>query len=130
MQQAPVHSVSGDGLGDRRLDRLASLEQAFLTIAQRSGAARQGSNAVAGQWQQVADTGPSSVDRHKRSRTGHLDLTLADNTTATLNAGQMIAVGLALMAHVDAQYAAVRPLREAIYAAPTVAAVEAVAWPG
>lgn len=78
----------------------------------------------------MADTGPTSAGRHKRSPTRYLDWTLADNSVATLNTGQMIAVGLALMTHVDAQYAAARPLSDAIYAAATVAAVEAVAWTG
>ncbi len=54
--------------------------------------------------------------------------TLADNTTATLDAGQMVTVGLLLGAKVQAAHARGRVVREAIEAAATAAEVEAVAW--
>lgn len=54
--------------------------------------------------------------------------TLADNTAAALDADQMIAVGLACLAHVDAAYARGRELRAAIEAATSNAACDAAAW--
>lgn len=58
-----------------------------------------------------------------------IDFTLADNTVATLTAGQMVEVALHMGAKVQAAHATGRALREAIDAATTAAAVEAVAWP-
>lgn len=58
-----------------------------------------------------------------------IDFTLADNTVATLTAGQMVEVALHMGAKVQAAHATGRLLREAIDAAATAAEVEAVAWP-
>lgn len=57
-----------------------------------------------------------------------IDFTVADNSVVTLDASQMIAVGLALGTHVQAVYARGRVKRAAIEAAPTVAEVDAIAW--
>lgn len=59
-----------------------------------------------------------------------IDWTLADNTVRTLNATDMIAVGMALGAHINVQHATSRTLRAQIDAATTLAEVQAVAWPG
>lgn len=58
-----------------------------------------------------------------------IDFTLADNTVVTLNAEQMIEVGLYLGAKVQGAYAVSRTLRAAIDAATTSAEVQAVSWP-
>lgn len=58
-----------------------------------------------------------------------INFTLADNTTATLNASQMIEVGLYLGAKIQAAYATARSLRASIYSAGTIAAVQAISWP-
>ena len=58
-----------------------------------------------------------------------INFTLANNTTVTLNAAQMVEVGLALGAKVQAAYAIARALRTAIAAAPTIAVVQAISWP-
>jgi len=58
-----------------------------------------------------------------------IEFTRADNTVATLNAAQMVEVGLTLGAKVQAAYATARTLRAEIEAATTVAQVQDVAWP-
>lgn len=58
-----------------------------------------------------------------------IDWTLADNTTRTLDAAQMIAVGLAMGQHIDATHQIGRALRAQIDAATTAAAINAVQWP-
>lgn len=58
-----------------------------------------------------------------------IDFTLADNAVATLNAAQMVEVGLYLGAKVQAAYATARTLRGAIEAATTIAQVQAIHWP-
>ena len=58
-----------------------------------------------------------------------IDFTLADNSVVTLNAAQMIEVGLYLGAKVQGAYAVSRALRSAIDAATTSAEVQAIAWP-
>jgi hypothetical protein len=58
-----------------------------------------------------------------------IDWTLADNTVRSLSAVDMLAVGVALGAHVAAQHATARELRAQIHAAADHQAVEAVAWP-
>lgn len=58
-----------------------------------------------------------------------IDWTLQDNTVVRLDAPAMIAVGQALMVHVDAVHERGRTLREAIDAAQTAAEVETVSWP-
>lgn len=59
--------------------------------------------------------------------------TLQDNTTVTLDADAMIAVGLAVMAHVDACYSRGRVLRAAIDGAADMAELLAIdieaGWP-
>ena len=58
-----------------------------------------------------------------------IDYTLADNTTATLDAAAMANVGLLLAQKVQNAYAIGRTLRAAIEAAPTVEALEQITWP-
>jgi len=59
--------------------------------------------------------------------------TFADNSTADLDADEMIGLGVTVMAHVDACYAAARTLRSAIDAAPDMAALLSInleqGWP-
>jgi hypothetical protein len=59
--------------------------------------------------------------------------TFADNSTADLDADEMIGLGITVMAHVDACYAAARTLRSAIDAAADMAALLAIdldaEWP-
>lgn len=54
--------------------------------------------------------------------------TLQNNTVRTLNAAEMMAVGAALGAHVAAIFARAQELRLEIYAATTIADVEAITW--
>lgn len=58
-----------------------------------------------------------------------IEFTLADNTVSTLNASQMVEVGLILGAKVQDAYATARSLREAIESAGTIAEVDAIHWP-
>lgn len=58
-----------------------------------------------------------------------IDWTLADNTIRTLSAADMIAVGVALAAHVQGVHATARALRAQIEAATTIAEIEAISWP-
>lgn len=55
--------------------------------------------------------------------------TLADNTSATLTADQMIAVALACDAYIGDLWATGRTLRAQIGAATTITQVEAITWP-
>ena len=59
--------------------------------------------------------------------------TMADNSTVPLDADGMIALGVAVMAHVDACHAHARALRAAIESAPDMAALLAIdvaaGWP-
>lgn len=59
--------------------------------------------------------------------------TMADNSTVALNADQMIALGVAVMAHVDACHAHARILRGAIETAPDMASLLSIdvtaGWP-
>jgi hypothetical protein len=57
-----------------------------------------------------------------------IDWTLADNSVRTLTGPQMIAVGLALGAHINEQHVRARQLREQIEAATTPEQVQAVRW--
>lgn len=57
-----------------------------------------------------------------------IDWTLADNTVASLNAAQMISVGLALGTHISTQHEKARLLRVRIEAALDAAALEAIQW--
>lgn len=54
--------------------------------------------------------------------------TLKDNSVRVLSAADMMAVGAALGSHVAAIFARAQDLRVAIYAATTIAAVEAITW--
>jgi len=54
------------------------------------------------------------------------DFTLADNTVATLNAAQMIGLGVAVGQHVQQVYGRATELREAIDAAQDIDALEAI----
>ena len=54
--------------------------------------------------------------------------TLQDNTVRVLNAADMAGVGAALGTHVSAIFARAQELRVEIYAATTIAAVEAITW--
>jgi hypothetical protein len=54
--------------------------------------------------------------------------TLTDNTTRTLNADQVIGLGIALGRHVSSVYATGRALREQINTAATIDEVAAVRW--
>ncbi|MDP4299937.1 DUF4376 domain-containing protein [Leptothrix discophora] len=54
--------------------------------------------------------------------------TLADNSVTTLDAAQMVTVGLLLGQKVQAAHAKARVLRTAIEAATTIAEVEAISW--
>jgi hypothetical protein len=54
--------------------------------------------------------------------------TLADNTARTLDALQMVAVGLAQMAHIDGLHARARQLRAALADATTPEEVAAITW--
>lgn len=58
-----------------------------------------------------------------------IDWTLADNTVRTLDAAQMLGVGMALAAHVQGVHATGRGLRAAIEAAEDLTAVRALSWP-
>lgn len=58
-----------------------------------------------------------------------IEWTLADNTTRTLDAAQMVAVGLAMGQHIDSIHQTGRALRAQIDAATTAEAVAAVLWP-
>lgn len=58
-----------------------------------------------------------------------IDWTLKDNSTKTLNASAMIAVGIALGKHVAAIYDQGRVIRDRIAAATTVEAINAIEWP-
>ncbi|MBH0112702.1 DUF4376 domain-containing protein [Novosphingobium sp. YJ-S2-02] len=62
-----------------------------------------------------------------------IDWTMADNSEANLDAEAMIAVGLAVVAHIDACHARARALRAEINAAANVDAVSAIdittGWP-
>lgn len=55
--------------------------------------------------------------------------TLADNESRTLTGADMLAVGMALGAHVGGTHAIATELREQINAATTFEEVEAVTWP-
>jgi hypothetical protein len=57
-----------------------------------------------------------------------IDWTLADNTVRTLSAPDMLAVGIALGQHVQAQFGKARALRFQIEAAALAATLEALAW--
>lgn len=54
--------------------------------------------------------------------------TLQDNTVRTLSASDMMAVGAALGGHVAAIFARAQELRVEIYAATSIAAVDAITW--
>lgn len=58
-----------------------------------------------------------------------LGWTRADESIVTLNAAQMIAVGMALMAHVDQVHQVGRSLRDLIAAANDEQDLAAIAWP-
>ena len=58
-----------------------------------------------------------------------IDWTLADNTTRSLDAAQMIAVGLAMGQHIDSIHQTGRGLRAQLDAAMTPEAVAAIQWP-
>ena len=55
--------------------------------------------------------------------------TLADNTPVTLTRQQVLALGPAVFAHVDAQHEIARGLRASIMSAETIEQVAAVVWP-
>ena len=57
-----------------------------------------------------------------------IDWTLADNGVRTLSAQDMIAVGVAMGMHIQAQHHASRLLRDQINAATTAQEVEAITW--
>jgi hypothetical protein len=57
-----------------------------------------------------------------------VDWTLADNSTVTLDADQMIAAAAAVAAHVDAMQQRGRALKSRIDDAGTLAEIEAVVW--
>ena len=57
-----------------------------------------------------------------------IDWTLANNTTAELDATAMIAVGFTLLAHIDATHQRSRVLYSQIQAAESVEAVAAITW--
>lgn len=58
-----------------------------------------------------------------------IEWTLADNAVRALSGSEMIAVGLALGAHVRAAHETARALRQQIADAATISEVEAVVWP-
>lgn len=58
-----------------------------------------------------------------------IEWTLATNIVRTLDGAGMVAVGLALGAHVAQQHETGRSLRAAIEACTTAAEVEAISWP-
>lgn len=58
-----------------------------------------------------------------------IDWTLADNSVVTLNAQQMIGVGVALGRHIAAIYDTARALRETIDSATSKQNVDAISWP-
>lgn len=57
-----------------------------------------------------------------------INWTLTDNSVRSLNADQMIATGMALLAHINAVHEIGRGLRAQIDAATTVEEVEAITW--
>ena len=58
-----------------------------------------------------------------------IDWTLANNAVATLTAAEVIAVGIALGAHVSAAHAAARLLRARIESAEDAPEINAITWP-
>lgn len=58
----------------------------------------------------------------------NVEWTLQDNTSVSLDATQMIAVGAALAAHIDAVHQRGRQLRAQIEAATTFADLEGISW--
>jgi hypothetical protein len=58
-----------------------------------------------------------------------IDWTLSDNTVRTLDAAQMIAVGVAMGTSVSAIFGTARSLREQLDAATTIVEVDAIGWP-
>lgn len=58
-----------------------------------------------------------------------VDWTLADNTVRTLSAADVLALGMALGAHVAQQHTTARAVREHIEMAASVAEVLAITWP-
>jgi hypothetical protein len=58
-----------------------------------------------------------------------IDWTLSDNSVRTLDAGDMIAVGVALGQHVADAFETGRQLRAQIAAATTIAELNAIGWP-
>lgn len=63
------------------------------------------------------------------NQTFEQDWTLADNSVRTLNASQLVSLGLALAQHVGTAHAIGRGLRAQIFSATTEAEVDAVVWP-
>lgn len=57
-----------------------------------------------------------------------VDWTLADNTVRTLSASDLSEVGIALAAHVAAQHAKARAMRQRIDAAATIEQLKLIAW--
>lgn len=57
-----------------------------------------------------------------------IEWTLQDNTSVPLDANQMISVGVALAAHIDAAHQRGRQLRAQIEAATTLQDLEAIQW--
>ena len=57
-----------------------------------------------------------------------IEWTLADNTSVTLSAEQLVTVGLLVMQHVNQQHAIGRAKRAAVYAATSIEEVEAIVW--
>jgi len=58
-----------------------------------------------------------------------IDWTISDNSVVTLDGPQMMAVGVALMQHIDGVFEIARGLRVQIEAATTIAEAVAVNWP-
>jgi hypothetical protein len=70
----------------------------------------------------------AAMDARTNGEPFSIDWTLADNTDVTLSRAQVIAVGRALQAHVNAQYNKARQKRAQINAATTKAQLDAIVW--
>jgi hypothetical protein len=77
----------------------------------------------------IEGAGMMAMLAQQASQPIELEFTLADNSVRTLSATDVIAVGMAMGAHITTVHGIGRGLRTAIEAAETVADVEAIFWP-
>lgn len=117
------------------LDLAAQKDAAWERIRQARDAAENGASAF--EWDgSVFDSSPMRIGGAFSAARAALELgipfsvdwTLADNTVRTLSATEMVEVGFAQLAHVEALHTKARQLRAQIYAATSLAEIEAVTW--